>query len=219
MKRFVPFLAWAVLLAPPVFLWVLWQKLPERVPMHYNINGEVDRYGSKSELLTVIAAMLIVNIGVYLLLSNLHRIDPRKKYTNENMPVMKRLALIIAFFLSILLCYIIYTALHAGSSFSGKFTAIITGLLFAALGNYMYNIKPNYFAGFRLPWTLENEENWKYTHRIAGRMWFAGGLILTALAFFLPAKAGFIALMITTAIITIVPAVYSYRFYKRTQNR
>ena len=100
-----------------------------------------------------------------------------------------------------------------------KFVFIAMGLLFALIGSNMYNIKPNYFAGIRLPWTLENEENWKYTHRIAGRMWFAGGLILTALAFFLPTKAGFIALMITTAIITIVPAVYSYMFYKRNQNR
>jgi uncharacterized membrane protein len=219
MKKLVNLLVWAVLLAPPLFLWAIWQKLPERVPMHYNINGEADRYGSKSELITVIGIMLIVNIGVYLLLSNLHRIDPRKKYTNENMPVIKRLAFIVAFFLSALSCYIIYTALHTGSSFSGKFMGIIMGLLFAALGNYMYNIKPNYFAGFRLPWTLENEENWKYTHRIAGRMWFAGGLILTALAFFLPTKAGFIALMIITAIIAIVPAVYSYMFYKRNKGR
>ncbi len=217
MKKSLIYLAWAVLLAPPVFLWAIWQKLPERVPMHYNINGEADRYGSKSELIMVIGVMLVMNIGVYLLLSNLHRIDPRRKYTNENMPVMKRLAFIVAFFLSVLSCYMIYTALHTGSGFSGKFMTIVTGLLFAALGNYMYNIKPNYFAGFRLPWTLENEENWKYTHRIAGRMWFAGGLILAALALFLSAKAGFTALMVITAIIVIVPAVYSYRFYK--QNR
>ncbi|MBN8858221.1 MAG: SdpI family protein [Sphingobacteriales bacterium] len=217
MKKLVNFLVWTILLAPPVFLWMIWQKLPDSVPMHYNIHGEADRYGSKSELLTVIGVMLIVNIGVYLLLSNLHRIDPRKKYTNENMPVMKRLAFIVVFFLSVLSCYMIYTALHTGSNFSGKFMVVITGLLFAALGNYMYNIKPNYFAGLRLPWTLENEDNWKYTHRIAGRMWFAGGLILTTLAFFLPAKAGFIALIIITAIIVIVPSVYSYRFYKQHQ--
>ena len=133
------------------------------------------------------------------------------------MPVMKRLAFIVVFFLSVLSCYMIYIALHTGSNFSGKFMVVITGLLFAALGNYMYNIKPNYFAGLRLPWTLENEDNWKYTHRIAGRMWFAGGLILTTLAFFLPAKAGFIALIIITAIIVIVPSVYSYRFYKQHQ--
>jgi uncharacterized membrane protein len=91
--------------------------------------------------------------------------------------------------------------------------------MIAALGNYMYNIKPNYFAGFRLPWTLESEENWKYTHRLAGRMWFAGGLLLTVLAFFLSEKAGFNVLMIITAIIVVVPTVYSYRFYKQNLNR
>ena len=215
MKKFLPYLTWMVLLAPLVFLRAIWKKLPDHVPMHYNINGEVDRYGSKSELITLICFMLALNIGVYLLLSNLHRIDPRKKYTKENMPVVKRLAFILVFFLSALSCFITYMALDANSSFTGKFTMCITGLLFAALGNYMYNIKPNYFIGFRLPWTLENEENWKYTHRLVGRMWFAGGLLLTVLALFLPTKAGFSAFMIIMAIITIAPSVYSYRFYKQ----
>ena len=64
MKKLVNFLVWTILLAPPVFLWMIWQKLPDSVPMHYNIHGEADRYGSKSELLTVIGVMLRVNIGV-----------------------------------------------------------------------------------------------------------------------------------------------------------
>ena len=215
MKKSAVFGMSAVWLAPLAFLAVIWQKLPARVPMHYNINGEIDRYGSKNELLMLIGILFALNIGLYLLLSNIHRIDPKKKYTADNRSAMKRFAFIITFFISALSCFIIYTTLHAGSSFTGKFFVVFLGLLFAALGNYMHNIKPNYFAGIRLPWTLENEENWKHTHRLAGRIWFAGGLILTALAFFLSPKAGFIALNIIIAILVIVPVVYSYRFYRK----
>ena len=34
--------------------------------------------------------------------------------------------------------------------------------LITMLGNYLQNVKPNYFIGFRTPWMLESEEVWKY---------------------------------------------------------
>lgn len=42
-----------MLLATCVWLAVKWKELPELVPMHYNFQGEIDRYGKKSELLIV----------------------------------------------------------------------------------------------------------------------------------------------------------------------
>ncbi len=68
---------------------------------------------------------------------------------------MKRFALIVVFFMSAMSCYIIYTKLNTGAGFSSKFVVAFLGLLFAAISNYMHNIKPNYFAGIRLPRTLE----------------------------------------------------------------
>jgi len=89
------------------------------------------------------------------------------------------------------------------------------GLLFAVVGNYMYNIKPNYFAGIRLPWTLENEDNWKKTHMLAGKLWFAGGLLVALTALFLPDKIALIFTFSIIILLTIIPTVYSYRLYKK----
>ena len=44
----------------------------------------------------------------------------------------------------------------------------LTGLLFMFIGNLMYSIKPNYFAGIRLPWTLSSDDNWRATHKVGG---------------------------------------------------
>ena len=55
------------------------------------------------------------------------------------------------------------------------------GLLLCLIGNYMHTIKPNYFAGLRLPWTLNNEDNWRKTHLLAGKLWFVGGLVIAIL--------------------------------------
>lgn len=217
MKKSATSRAWIISLIPIVFLTAIWQKLPGRIPLHYNLSGEADRYGSKTELIVLTGILFVLNIGTYFLLANIHRIDPKKKYSTENLFLVKRFAFIIAFFMSALSCYIIYTALTTGAGFSSKFIVALMGLMFAAIGNYMHNIKPNYFAGIRLPWTLENEENWKHTHRIGGKIWFAGGLILTALAFFLPAKTESIAMNIIIAVMVIVPVIYSYRFYRKNQ--
>lgn len=219
MKKSAVYWAWIISLVPVVFLAAIWQKLPGHIPLHYNLSGEADRYGSKTELTVLTGILFALNIGTYLLLANIHRIDPKKKYTTENLALIKRFALVVVFFMSAMSCYIIYAKLNTGAGFSSKFFVAFLGLLFAAIGNYMPNIKPNYFAGIRLPWTLENEENWKHTHRLGGRIWFAGGLILTALAFFLPAKTEFIVMNIIIAVMVIVPVVYSYRFYRKTLNR
>jgi uncharacterized membrane protein len=65
------------------------------------------------------------------------------------------------------------------------------GAFFAVLGNYMHSIKPNYFVGFRTPWTLESEDNWRKTHQLVSKVWVPGGLlIISGTSFLLPFKAG-----------------------------
>lgn len=86
-------------------------------------------------------------------------------------------------------------------------------LLLAVIGNYMPNLKPNYFAGMRLPWTLEDPDNWKATHALAGKIWFIGGILLGIVCFILPQKAAFAVFMSGVVAMVLIPAVYSWRFY------
>ncbi len=81
----------------------------------------------------------------------------------------------------------------------------------------MPNMKPNYVAGFRLPWTLKNEDNWRRTHHIAGRLWFGGGLLSAMLFLLLPFKFAVISVIILFSILVLLPAIYSYRLYKKTK--
>lgn len=79
----------------------------------------------------------------------------------------------------------------------------------------MPKIHQNYFAGFKLPWTLENEDNWNETHKLAGKVWIYGGFIQAIAALLLPNKAGFIVFFSITLIMVVVPSVFSYRMFKR----
>ena len=215
MDKFIKYFIWVVFISPVVYLAAAWKTLPEKVPMHYNLKGEVDRYGNKTELLTLLAILVTVTIGVYFLMVNIHRIDPKRKYSSENISRMRRFAFAICIFLAALTCFFIHSSQHAEMKFNARFITVGIGLLFAVIGNYLYNIKPNYFAGIRTPWALENEENWRLTHRLASKIWFAGGLLLAVLGFFLSSTAAFILMMVVIAVLVLIPFIYSWRIYTR----
>lgn len=218
MNKLTKYLVWLIFIVPAAYLAFIWNDLPEKVAMHYNLKGEVDRYGNKSELLILVAVVTVINIGVYFLLANINRIDPKKKYREENLPRMKSLAFAISIFLSAIACFILYSSMHSGMKFNPKFIVVGIGLLFTVIGNYFYTIKPNYFAGLRTPWALENEENWRLTHKLGGKLWFAGGIVLAIIGLFLNNTALFIVLMVTILIMVAIPIVYSYRLYVKQKN-
>lgn len=214
MNKIIKLLVWPVMIIPAVYLAITWNKIPEKVAMHFDLKGNVDRFGSKNELLTAVIVLTITNAVVYLILTNIYRIDP-KKYAAENKDRLQRLASGVVLFLCALLCMIIYSSSNGNISFNTGFILAAMGLLFAFIGNYMHNIKPNYFAGFRLPWALENEENWKKTHALAGKLWFGGGLLLAVTCLFLPPEAAYIFFFAIMIIITAIPIIFSFRYYQK----
>lgn len=219
MKNVISKLVWLVIIAPAVYLAIIWDRIPDTVAMHYDLKGNPDRFGSKKEMIWVTAIIMGVNLLVYLLLTNVHRFDP-KKYASDNKDRLRRIAFAVSIFMSALLTFIVYNSTRGNTKLDAGIVFSAVGLLFAVIGNYFPNLKPNYFAGLRLPWTLENAENWKRTHALAGRLWFAGGLFLAAICLFLPTVAAIIIFFVVMCVITIIPCVYSYRIYKsQKQNR
>ena len=215
MRRILQIIIWPVLLAPAAYLALAWKNIPASVPMHYNLRGEVDRWGDKKELILLVCVLAVVSLGTYLLLNNLHKFDPKRKSAEPNKPRMRILGTGIAIFISALSLMLVYYSAHPGMEMKSNFIFVGVGLLFAFLGNYMHSIKPNYFAGIRLPWTLENEENWRLTHTLAGKLWFAGGLLIAIVALFATPTITFIVFIVTMLLIVGIPAVYSYRLFKK----
>ena len=60
---------------------------------------------------------------------------------------------------------------------------LIIAVLFTVIGNLMPKFKHNYFIGIKTPWTLASEEVWFATHRLGGKLWFYGGLIMIIFSF------------------------------------
>ena len=211
-KEINKLIAVGIMLLPAAYLAIIWNSLPQQVPVHFNIKMQPDRYGHKSELWLFTSILILVAIGVYFLLRNIHKIDPKRMSTGQS-SVFHKLAFGIAVFVTALNILIISSA--KGMHSLQYYLFPLLGLLFAFVGNYMVNIKPNYVAGFRLPWTLSDDNNWRKTHQLGGRLWFAAGLLIAVVCLFLPAKAAFIFFISVMVIVTVIPFVYSYRIFKK----
>jgi len=207
--------ALVIWLLPAVYLCLVYSTLPQSVPMHYDMHGNVNRYGSKGEFVAVIGLMTGISALVYLLLKFLPLIDP-KKQVKYGESTFKKLAFGLVVFLTALNLIIIFAALNNGFKIEKMLFPVI-GLLFVFLGNMMNSIKPNYFAGIRTPWALESEDNWRATHRLAGKIWFIGGIFLTIAILLLPEQAGTIVFTIVVVIMALVPIIFSYIYFRKHQ--
>ncbi len=204
----IPFLL--IISLPIVLLFQLWESIPAKIPLHFNLNLEPDRWGSKQTLWGIV---VFVPILQYLLLLVAKYVDPKKRISQMGSrfyTVRFIMGLILA---AVLVLLIIGTARDL-SFFRDHFFVLI-GLIFVCLGNYFRNMKPNYFVGFRTPWALEDDENWRITHRQGSAAWFAGGTAMVLINLWaLPGLAFLVNYFLLLTLIA-VPFIISYRTYRR----
>ncbi|OKS88341.1 SdpI family protein [Mucilaginibacter polytrichastri] len=214
MKKFNPsdLLLLIIWVLPFVYLAVVYKQLPETVPIHFGIQGKPDGFGPRADVIFLMAITGGASAAAYLLMRFLPSIDPKRqvKYGEDN---FNKIGFGIVSFLSLISLTIIYAVVHNGFKYD-NLEFVIISLLFVFLGNMMYNVKPNYFVGIRIPWTLESEDNWRATHRLAGKLWVGGGIVLTALMLIIHGQLGVDVFLGFIALLSIVPMVYSYRYFK-----
>ena len=196
-----------ILLLPNIYFLFIYNELPDQLPIHWNLQGEADNFGHKNTL-------SFIHIGIYLLLIILPLIDPRKSNYKIFEKSYYRLRLAIILFMGAFNTMVFLSETGHDINLT---RVIIVGilLLFMVLGNYMNNLRPNWFIGIRTPWTLDNEEVWRKTHHLASRLFFGFGFIALILSFFL-ADQILLPLMFWVLIsAAIIPAIYSYILYRR----
>ena len=199
-----------ILIATPfAYLAYLWNSLPDKVPVHFNYSGEVDRYGSKMALLLI---PILLPLLTYLLMRLVPKIDPKDQLKNMGGKYDK-ITLILVGFMSALSLFIIYTSANP-EKMQINLISVLIGALFINLGNFMKTIKENYFVGIRTPWTLEDPEIWKATHKQAGYLMMIGGALLALAPLFVSNRYAMIFLMVVTLSTTLIPAINSYLMHR-----
>lgn len=187
---------------------VMYLTLPDRIPLHFNAAGKPDRWGSSLEYFLVNAGLIAFMVVLYVLIP---RIDPKRRDLWGSRGY--HLLFTVVFLIPLVVIFVPYFY-YRGFSIN-RVMIVFMGVLFVGLGNYLPTIKPNYFVGIRTPWTLENEEVWKKTHRIGGRVFIIEGLLLFP-SLLLPEKIVipyFISLLLISVVFLIV---YSYVIWRKT---
>lgn len=187
---------------------LLWNRFPEHAIIHWGWNGQPDGWATIPTLILTPPLLLLLTQWLCIWITQK---DPGNKGRNQK-PLT--LVLWIIPLLSNVTSGILY-ALALGLEFSPVTWMIVPmGLMFAAIGNYLPKTKMNSTMGIKVIWAYTSEANWNATHRFAGKLWVAGGFLVAASAF-LPGEAAIIAMIVILAAISIVPILYSRKFYQK----
>ncbi len=211
-KKYLPVIIITSLLTllPIVFGFIIWGRLPEPMPTHFNAAGEADGFMPKAVAVFALpAAMLLVHIVCIVMTL----IDPKRRNIDGKPFLM---VLWICPVMSILASGFMYAyALGMNVNITtGMFIAL--GIMLIILGNYLPKCGQNYSIGIKVPWALNDEDNWRATHRFGGKVYVAAGVATVILAFFVTAsKVLFWVYFAVVMIACGLPAVYSYVYYLR----
>lgn len=184
MKTKLNWLEAVLLAAPLVALVIYWNDLPARVPIHWNLRGQIDGWANRVPGMLIIP---LIAFGITALLHVLPRFDPKLRRTpNETrMPLIRPIVRISLLLLFAVIFYVQIATSLGHDVPSGRILMTCLLVFFVIMGNYLGNLRPNYFVGIRTPWTLENPETWRATHRLGGRLMFFGALLLLIAQWFL----------------------------------
>lgn len=196
---------------------VLYPSMPEQIPTHWNIHGQVDGFGHKSWALFLMPGMLAVMLGFFAILPWL---SPKNfevdTFHNTYLFVMVAVVGLFAYMHAVTLV-MAWRQVH-GEPQADLGRALIGGLFlfFIAIGNVMGKVRRNFYIGVRTPWTIASDRVWNDTHRLAAWTMVGGGvlgflLVVTGL----PMAIAF-GVLVASAL---VPCVYSFVHYKRLEKR
>lgn len=192
----------------------MYSRLPDPIPTHWNLRGEVDGYTPRAWGAWLMPAVVLAMV---IILPWLPRIDPRRVNFEKFQSTYD--LMIAAVTTLIVLLHVAMLGAGAGWPIRiERVTPFLIGALFILLGNVMPRARPNWFFGVRTPWTLSNDRVWERTHRVTGFTFVIAGLILMATAFLRPSIA--LPLFIGAIVIaSIVPLAYSYLAWRQETSR
>lgn len=195
-----------IILLPLLTGLLLWGRLPEKMPIHWNFSGEVDGWSGKTFGVCFLPLFLL---GAHWFIVGCMCLDPRSANISG-----KSLAIslwLMPVFSNGMSSFVYASALGVGPDVK-VFLGVGFGVLFLILGNWLPKCRPNYTVGIRLPWTLASDEVWTKTHRLAGKIWMAGGAVLLLTAFL----GGFWwVLLLVLAVDIAAPTVYAIVLSRR----
>jgi uncharacterized membrane protein len=188
---------------------LLWNRLPDPMPSHWNAAGEIDGYMSKFWGVFLMPIITIVLVPFFLVIPH---IDPLKANIAKFRGIFN--GFIVVFVAYMLYVYALTLFAALGASFNMTVTLLpVIGLLFIGVGYMMGKAKRNFFIGIRTPWTLSSDTVWDETHKLGSKLFMLGGAATIVSAFL--GENGIWIILGAMLIAAFVPIVYSFILWRR----
>jgi uncharacterized membrane protein len=171
-------------------------QLPDTVAVHFDMNGNPDRFGSRLEATWVLFLLPIIGLGLNLLLWWLGK--------KEQKTGQKKMLLVSSIGVSgllVLVQFLIAQSMQQSRFDQMQLLAVGLGAFLLVLGNIMPKASPNLYAGVRLPYTLASDRAWYATNRLGAYVFVVAGLLLILLGLVLPQAAIIWMLLGVTALL------------------
>jgi uncharacterized membrane protein len=189
---------------------IAWPRLPQAMPVHWNLAGEPDRYGGRLEGALLIPGMMLL---IWVLMRGLPKVDPRRANYEKMAGTYEHVITLVLVTMLVIHGAVLASALGYAVPI-GQVIPVVVGVLLMGLGNVLPRARPNWWFGVRTPWTMSSDRVWTRTHRVAGYSMFVAGLGLVAAAF-VPIRWAQWALIGGVAAGLVIPVAYSYYAWRQ----
>ncbi|HLE89553.1 MAG TPA: SdpI family protein [Anaerolineales bacterium] len=193
---------------------LLWNRLPEQMASHWNVNDQVDGYMSKFWGMFL---MPVITLGMFLLFILIPNIDPLKANIAKFRDTFNLFITFITGFMVYVHALTLLWNLGYTNLGIGKAMLPVMGLLFIVIGSLLRKAKRNWFIGIRTPWTLSSDRVWDETHRLGSILFMISG-VLAVIGGFFGGMIAFWMLFVPLMGSTIFLVIYSYIFYQKETN-
>jgi len=200
-----------LILAVTVAGLLLWNRLPDQMASHWNVNDEVDGYMPK---VWGVFMLPLIALGMFLLFLLIPSIDPLKANIAKFREAFNLfIVLIVAFMVYLHALTLLWSLGYTGFGMSQAMLPAM-GLLFIFAGYLLRRAKRNFFIGIRTPWTLSSDRVWDRTHQVGAILFTVSG-VLALLGSFLGGLTAFVMIMVPILGSTLFLVVYSYVLYQK----
>ena len=199
--------------------------MPDMIPVHFDISGVADRWGSKYEMLIPPGIMLLM-LGFWFGCDATFRkksVDsPDEKERAEDLANIKVLNItftvvsVMFMILNTIFLYMSYTQLDSSAPVQVdimRIATVVMGISFIALGNFMPKTRNNGNVGFRLPWTRYNDVTWNKCNRMGGIVLVVSGVVITLGALIFSGTVPMIIMSVAFGVSLVFLLIYAYVVY------
>jgi uncharacterized membrane protein len=167
-------------------------QLPNRVPVHFGLDGTPNRWGNRLEAGFGLLFLPCIGLALSVLLGVVVHFDAKAAAQKKTLEVVQlgTILLLVAVQFAIAQSY-------QSWRFDSRLVTIAVGVLLVLIGNIMPKIPRNPYAGVRIPpYTLNSDRAWRAANRAGGWFFVILGIVLTSLGVILPEPAALYGLLL-----------------------